>query len=52
MGTLTEFFKYLESDPKFIKDTIKTFSHFTPSNKHKKIRCALKLYNKNRNDKI
>jgi hypothetical protein len=47
MGTLTEFFWYLETDPKFIRDTIKTFSHFTPYKKHIKIRRKLKLYKKN-----
>ena len=36
MGTLTEYFRYLNADPKFLNDTKETFSHLRVTKKHKK----------------
>jgi hypothetical protein len=44
MGSLTDFFRYMQEDPKFLADTTKTLFHITPSEKMKSSRRILKLY--------
>lgn len=46
MGTLTEYFKYMNAEPKLLADTIKTFSHIgSITDEMKTERRQLKLYN-------
>ena len=46
MGALTEYFKYMNTKPRFLSDTIRTFSHVgTITDEMKSDRRKLKLYN-------
>jgi hypothetical protein len=50
MGTLSEFFRYLQVKPSQLQDFKKTMSHITVTSKMKKVRKQLKLYDKTKEE--